>query len=187
MKKGKSVLFALLVGSVALTSCNKEASLANKLEDKWDIVSQNAVVTTNKIDWYTGTVIDSTTTPASGNITYEDAVTGTVDFVSEDVVIMNTITVTTTTTKTGTTSTSTVSAPVEAKISAEYFATGEDEVTLVMGGTYTDYKVTTNEKDSQVWVNTNTNTNENYWDVANDRKTVSTTVTETTLTLKKAE
>lgn len=187
MKKGKIVLFTLLVGSVALTSCNKEASLANKLEDKWDIESLNSVVTKNEIAWYTGTTLDSTTIPKAGNTTTKDAVTGYVDFVDDDVVIINTTTITTTTTTNGSTTTETVSAPVEAKMSAEFFATGENEVTLVMGGTYTKYEVTTNEKDAQVWVNTDTNTNENYWDVANNRKTVTTTVTETTLSIKKAE
>jgi hypothetical protein len=181
----KKLIFVLLAGSLAMTSCDKETSLGNKLEDQWDISSLVSKVTTNKVDWYTGSKLDSTTTPEASSTVYTTVATGTVDFVSDDVVTMSTSSITTATTTSNGTVTTVTGSPVETEFSSEYFATGEDEVILVSGGSYVTYEVTTNESDEQVWVTTDTQTDENW--IGSNNKTISTVITVTTLSLKKAE
>lgn len=185
MKKGKSVLFALLVGAVALTSCNKEKSLANKLEDKWNITEWSAVKTGTTTEYKTDGTVDTTYNPYAPNANYSvtETTTGTLDFVSEDNVIIETTTVT----KTSVTSngaTTTTENTTTSDWSAEYFATGEEEVTLIMSnGDYVVFDITTNEKDAQTWVNVDEDTDIDYYGSgAVEEKTVTTTTTTVSMT-----
>jgi hypothetical protein len=130
--------------------------------------------------------VDSTKTNPykNANVTTVTTVTGTVDFISDDNVIMDMHTVNVTTTV-GSTGTSTVTTESDSKTSAEYFATGEEEVTVVdaVGG-YTTFAVLTNEKDAQVWESTDVDVDESSNSFP---KTVTTTTTVSTLTINKIE
>ena len=184
----KKLIFVLLAGSVALTSCNKEKSLGNRLEDKWDITEWNSDVTGETVEYKTDGTIDTTYNPYAPNANYSvtSVTTGTVDFVSDDNVIIETKTVTTTSVKTAS-GTTTSTSESENKMSQEYFATGEDEVTLIdNAGGYTVYEVTTNEKDAQTWTNVDTDIDEDFYGNGTLEKKETKTTT-TTLSLTKIE
>ncbi|MFT6717433.1 MAG: Holliday junction resolvasome RuvABC endonuclease subunit [Saprospiraceae bacterium] len=187
----KKLIFVLLAGSVAFTSCNKETSLGNKLKDKWDLASQDDVSTT-VVQYYSATgALDSTKTNPYDNINVKvtKATTGTLDFVSDDNIVLETKTVTTTATTSviaGVTSTVSTVTESEDKMAYEYFATGEEEVTLIVGGSYTVYKVLTNEKDAQVWESTDVNVSEDVYGNGSIEK-LTTTTTVSTLTMNKQE
>jgi len=183
----KKLIFVLLAGSLAMTSCNKETSLANKLEDKWDITT--LVFDSNDLVDYIGAdgVSDSTKTNPwdDANITTVTTVTGTVDFVSEDNLIMKMNVKTVATVKNSDGTSSVFTDEFDEEDASEYFATGEDEITLIdSDGGFTVFKVLTNEKDQQVWESTDVDVDE---DSSSFPKVVTTTTTVTTLTINKQD
>lgn len=148
MKKGRNALFALLTGVVLFSSCNKETTLENRLEGKWNV---DSFVRTERVETktvWTGFLSDSDTdveiTPDENTT---EIVTGTIDFVSDSKLVMD-IEINTTSIIDGVTTKTKESD----NVALEYYVSAEDEITLVDDwGGHTVYEITTNEKESQVW------------------------------------
>ncbi len=159
----KKLIFVLVAGSMAFTSCDKEGQLENRLEGKWKIESFSATakieVTIDADPELSDVIRDSSYVENWPGEGVSVVTTGNVDFVSDEKLVMNTTTVTTTTTTTDGTTTS-VSSEEEEETVYEYFVSAEDEVTLIDGNEATVYSVSNNEKDAQTWVSTDVDNDE---------------------------
>ena len=168
------------------TSCDKEKTLANRLDGKWNIDSYSSKTTTKvEIDYETNTegYKDTSYTTVSPDENTTVTTTGTIDFISDNKLVMETTTVTKVTKTTNGVTTSTETTSYEDQV-GEYYASGEDEITVVfdlglLGLQHIVYNVTTNEKDKQVWENQDVDVDVDD-DTTFDNVDYKTTTTETT-------
>lgn len=150
----KKIILASFVSLVALTSCNKETKLENRLEGKWEIDHFTTDVSTVvSIQYPEGSGINDTTyLDDSDNENIVVEVVGDIDFVSDTKLVMNLITTTTTTT---TDYDGDVDVDVDIKEEShvnEYYVSGKDEITIIdSDNNVTIYNVTNNKRDTQTW------------------------------------
>lgn len=179
MKKA-SFLLALFVLTISITSCNKEKQLGNRLQDKWDVESVDQSFKTTLHYYGSDDVLDSSVVQTNNsNTTYKITTTGTVDFISDDKLVIDFKIVTVaTTTNSGSSgfeiafteeessvTTTSVTTEEESTVTYNYYSTGADEVTLIdYDGDVTVYNVTTNKKKEQVWESVITEKDTDYED-----------------------